>query len=49
LGLAVVRDLRERRGAASAEELEQFEVDMLAGFVLARHRPGWPIRPSGVI
>ena len=34
--LAVVRDLREYRTPASADELEQFEVDVLAGFVLAR-------------
>jgi site-specific recombinase XerD len=40
LGLAVVRDLRERRGPASAEELEQFETDVLAGFVLARASAG---------
>lgn len=36
MGLAVVRDLRERRAPASAEELANFEVDVLAGFVLAR-------------
>ena len=40
LSLAVVRDLREHRPAASAEELEQFEVDVLAGFVLARASAG---------
>jgi site-specific recombinase XerD len=40
LGLAAVRDLRERRGLASAEELEQFETDVLAGFVLARASAG---------
>lgn len=34
--LAVVRDLREHRDPISAEELEQFETDALAGFVLAR-------------
>ncbi|MFE2037747.1 hypothetical protein ACFXBB_31835 [Streptomyces scopuliridis] len=38
LGLApaAVRDLREFRGPVSAQELEQFETDVLAGFVLAR-------------
>jgi integrase/recombinase XerD len=40
LALAVVTDLRERRGRASAEELEQFEVDVLAGYVLARSSAG---------
>ncbi|MFU8876343.1 hypothetical protein [Micromonospora sp. SL4-19] len=35
LGLAVVRDLRDRRAPASAEDIERFEVDVLAGFVLA--------------
>jgi integrase/recombinase XerD len=40
LALAAVRELRERRGAASAEELEAFEVDVLAGFVLARASAG---------
>jgi site-specific recombinase XerD len=40
LSLAAVRDLREHRPAASAEELEQFEVDVLAGFVLARASAG---------
>jgi site-specific recombinase XerD len=40
LSLAAVRDLREHRPAASAEELEQFEVDVLAGFVLARASGG---------
>jgi integrase/recombinase XerD len=40
LALAVVRDLRERRAPASAEELERFEVDVLAGFVLARASAG---------
>ncbi|MFG1801341.1 tyrosine-type recombinase/integrase [Micromonospora carbonacea] len=40
MGLAVVRDLRERRTAVSAEELAQFEVDVLAGFVLARASAG---------
>jgi site-specific recombinase XerD len=40
LALAVVRDLRERRAPASAEELEEFETDVLAGFVLARASAG---------
>lgn len=35
-----MRDLREHRPAASAEELERFEVDVLAGFVLARASAG---------
>lgn len=38
--LAVVRDLREHRPPASVEELEQFETDVLAGFVLARASAG---------
>jgi integrase/recombinase XerD len=40
LGLAAVRDLREHRGLASADELERFEIDVLAGFVLARASGG---------
>jgi hypothetical protein len=40
LALAVVRDLCEQRGPVSAEELEQFETDVLAGFVLARASAG---------
>jgi hypothetical protein len=40
LGLAVVRDLRDRRAPATAEELADFEVDVLAGFVLARASAG---------
>ena len=36
MGLAVVRDLREGRGSAGAEEIERFEADVVAGFVLAR-------------
>ncbi|MGW1885077.1 hypothetical protein [Streptomyces sp. NPDC001970] len=40
LGLATVRDLREFRDPVSAEELEQFETDVLAGFVLARASAG---------
>lgn len=38
--LAVVRDLREHRAPASAEELERFETDVLSGFVLARASAG---------
>jgi hypothetical protein len=38
--LAVVRDLREYRESVSAEELERFETDVLAGFVLARASAG---------
>lgn len=38
--LAVVRDLREHRAPASAEELADFETHVLAGFVLARASPG---------
>lgn len=40
MSLAAVRDLREHRPPASADELEQFEVDVLAGFVLARAAAG---------
>jgi site-specific recombinase XerD len=40
MGLAVVRDLRERRAPASLEELVDFETDVLAGFVLARASAG---------
>ncbi|MFQ6199462.1 hypothetical protein [Streptomyces sp. NPDC000405] len=40
LALAVVRDLRDVRPSATAEELEQFETDVLAGFVLARSSAG---------
>jgi site-specific recombinase XerD len=40
MGLAVVRDLREARGAAGPEELAAFETDVLAGFVLARAAAG---------
>ncbi len=40
MSLAAVRDLREYRPPASADELEQFEVDVLAGFVLARASAG---------
>ncbi|MFV5998211.1 hypothetical protein ACNPQM_39040 [Streptomyces sp. NPDC056231] len=37
---AAVRDLREFRDPVSAGELEQFETDVLAGFVLARASAG---------
>ncbi|MFE2023918.1 hypothetical protein ACFW9V_01940 [Streptomyces hygroscopicus] len=37
---AAVRDLREFRDPVSAEEPEQFETDVLAGFVLARASAG---------
>jgi integrase len=40
MGLAVVRDLRERRAPAGPEELADFETDVLAGFVLARASAG---------
>ncbi|MFI5987666.1 tyrosine-type recombinase/integrase [Streptomyces sp. NPDC051555] len=40
LALAAVRDLREFRAPASTEELEAFETDVLAGFVLARASAG---------
>jgi site-specific recombinase XerD len=40
LGLAVVRDLRERRVPAGPEEVAEFETDVLAGFVLARASAG---------
>jgi len=40
LGLAAVQDLRGRRQAATLEELEAFEVDVLAGYVLARASAG---------
>jgi integrase/recombinase XerD len=46
LALALVRDPREHRAPASAEELADFETDVLAGFVLAEHRRGWPTAPS---
>ena len=38
MGLSVVRDLREVRAAAGPEEIERFETDVFAGFVLARAR-----------
>jgi hypothetical protein len=40
LALAVVRDLREHRAPGTAEELADFETDVLAGFVLARASAG---------
>ena len=40
MALALVRDLREHRVPASAEELAEFETDVLAGFVLARASAG---------
>ena len=38
--LAAVHDLQDHRLPASADELEQFETDVLAGFVLARSSAG---------
>jgi hypothetical protein len=38
--LGLVRDLRELREPSSAEEIEAFETDVLAGFVLARASAG---------
>jgi integrase/recombinase XerD len=40
LALAAVRDIRDRCAPASVEELDRFEVDVLAGFVLARAAAG---------
>jgi integrase/recombinase XerD len=40
LALAVVQDLREHRAPATAEELTDFETDVLAGFVLGRPSAG---------
>lgn len=40
MALAVVRDLREHRTPASEDELADFEIDVLAGFVLARASAG---------
>ncbi len=40
LALAVVRDLRQARRPATAEEIAAFETDVLAGFVLARSAAG---------
>lgn len=38
--LALVRSLREPRAPATEEELADVELDVLAGFVLARHSAG---------
>ena len=40
MAVAPVRDLRARRVVASPEELERFEVDVMAGLVLARSSAG---------
>ena len=40
LGLAVVRDLRQRRAPATQDELADLGADVLAGFVLARASAG---------
>jgi integrase/recombinase XerD len=40
LAIAAVPDLRAHRPAASPEELEQFEIDVMAGLVLARASAG---------
>ncbi|WP_405591569.1 tyrosine-type recombinase/integrase [Streptomyces sp. NBC_01092] len=40
MGLTVVRDLRDARQPTTAEELERFETDALAGFILARAAAG---------
>jgi site-specific recombinase XerD len=40
LGLALVKDLREYRAAPTEEDIEAFETDTLAGFVLARSAAG---------
>jgi site-specific recombinase XerD len=40
LGLALVRDLRDVRSVATAEAVAEFEVDLIAGFVLARASAG---------
>ena len=40
MALALVRDLREHRAPVSADELADFETDVLAGFVLARASAG---------
>jgi len=40
LTLAVVRDLRDARAVAGPDELDAFETDVLAGFVLARAAAG---------
>jgi len=40
LALALVRDMRELREPSSADEVADFETDVLAGFVLARASAG---------
>lgn len=40
MALAAVRDLRGLRREATAEELAEFETDVMAGFVLARAAAG---------
>ena len=40
MALALVRDMRELRAPSTAEEIEAFETDVLAGFVLARASAG---------
>ena len=40
MSLAVVRDMREARVTAGAEEAAALETDVLAGFVLARAAAG---------
>ena len=45
MGLAVVRDMRETRALAGAEEAAALETDVLAGFVLARAAAGLSDRP----
>ena len=49
MALALVRDLREHRVPASAEELADFETDVLAGLVLARAPAGWLTARSAAI
>jgi integrase/recombinase XerD len=49
LTLALVRDLREHRVPASAEELAGFGTDVLAGFVLARASAGLATARSATI
>lgn len=40
MGLALVRDLREARTPQTDEEIEDFEVDVMAGFAMARMSAG---------
>ena len=40
MGLALGKDLRDVRAPLGAEEVEEFETDVLAGFVLARAAAG---------